>query len=1207
MYHHSKLFSVHWLTFILFSVSQCLHAQNPVWDWADQLKMPAGTELTEIKPMSNGDWVVAGYVKNSPVVFMDSTFYPENYQGTDTAQGGFVVIRVDSLGNLRWFKLYGSHSFFPNQPHLATDTSGNIIFSFYTFLPTRFSATVTNSHRFGVVKLSGQGEVLNIWNPPVPYTGYIDTIVSVKTDLTGNVFVAWRGYSGYYDIGFSFPPTDSENIIDGYLVKLSPQLLPLWAKQLPTFETATSVVKQNGDCVIQGFFQNPVPDWNLNQSQSQPSSILVTYSNSGQVLSATTFYNDQYPLTHLSERPGGGLNGAGFFYKQEQGSFSFAHKVIRFGANGRVDWAREVLTHQNDYNVSPGFFQKPDGSMLVSGPFSGYVSINGQLFLPNNSNEKFYSAQFNEEGNVDWVSFAGGYGIASSQNGTIAVTGSFLGNLEIENLGNLVSSGAGDGFIASAGRFQNLAKNKISGTIFLDSLQNCTKDAGEPLIENWLVHFSPQDAYLITDSSGYFEAFVNQGTFQIQAQPPYPLRSFFTDTTCFPLGRTVVLDTLGVEIADQNFPVNANDFNNYFCNQASINVSMGFVRPCVNTQFTINYQNHKYIFYDSVVIEILLPELLMYVSSSQPFSSMGDNRFRLTLRNIPPLGSDIVQVVAQVDCQAVNFVGLSQCVQVNLLGVNPCLPPPGSNWDGVELKAGAECVDDAVIRLWVANTSSENMADSVEYRIYNTQGLAFTGKLKLAAEDSLVLLIPAGGQSLRIEVDQTEGHPGGRWTSATVENCGIGNFRSGPGLQTLMPTYDALEVIGFAEACSIVTNSLDPNDKLGTPIGLGEFGAIDVGIPLNFQIRFQNTGNDTAFRVVLVDTLSSVWDLSTFRETGHSHTCRWKIEGLDNQTLKVWFDPILLPDSTTNRAASEGYFSYSVAPKQGLPLGTQLTNEADIYFDFNEPVRTNTTLHTLGLPIAPDSSKIRPVVCQDDSLWAFAGFDQSLCGPDSVVIQAEQPAGTIGFWTVYSGQNLIQDPGSALTYFSRIEPGSYSFEWRVYGCSSSVADSSGLAIYPALNTPSIALKDPTHLEAIFTGSPTEFEWRLNDTWLPENRPVLEVFESGDYTVRMSEHYCWSSFSDAFNLSLYQSPTFEVVCFPNPTTGEFAISIQADGQTSVEVWLFDLRDQLIFNEVIEINSQGKGFTLANISGLSQGLYLLVVKGDGEKIRKKIRLD
>jgi hypothetical protein len=44
---------------------------------------------------------------------------------------------------------------------------------------------------------------------------------------------------------------------------------------------------------------------------------------------------------------------------------------------------------------------------------------------------------------------------------------------------------------------------------------------------------------------------------------------------------------------------------------------------------------------------------------------------------------------------------------------------------------------------------------------------------------------------------------------------------------------------------------------------------------------------------------------------------------------------------------SSGMFVYSVKTKKNLPLGTQIKNKAAIYFDYNAPIITNTTLNTL--------------------------------------------------------------------------------------------------------------------------------------------------------------------------------------------------------------------------------------------------------------------
>jgi hypothetical protein len=94
------------------------------------------------------------------------------------------------------------------------------------------------------------------------------------------------------------------------------------------------------------------------------------------------------------------------------------------------------------------------------------------------------------------------------------------------------------------------------------------------------------------------------------------------------------------------------------------------------------------------------------------------------------------------------------------------------------------------------------------------------------------------------------------------------------------------------------------------------------------------------------DTLSPWFDPTTLQVGAASHDFTWNMR-LGN-ALSFRFDNILLPDSNTNEAASHGFIQFRIQPKKDAPLGTLLENSASIYFDFNTPVVTNTTFHTLG-------------------------------------------------------------------------------------------------------------------------------------------------------------------------------------------------------------------------------------------------------------------
>ncbi len=136
-----------------------------------------------------------------------------------------------------------------------------------------------------------------------------------------------------------------------------------------------------------------------------------------------------------------------------------------------------------------------------------------------------------------------------------------------------------------------------------------------------------------------------------------------------------------------------------------------------------------------------------------------------------------------------------------------------------------------------------------------------------------------------------------------------------------------------------VTGSYDPNDKQEEHNGFVSLLEVQNAIYLNYTIRFQNTGNDTAFTVIVRDDLDDKLDLSTFEMTGASHTYQLKIK--DGKYLEWKFNNILLADSVHNEPASHGYITYRIKPKTNLVVGEIISNTASIYFDFNAPIETN--------------------------------------------------------------------------------------------------------------------------------------------------------------------------------------------------------------------------------------------------------------------------
>lgn len=155
------------------------------------------------------------------------------------------------------------------------------------------------------------------------------------------------------------------------------------------------------------------------------------------------------------------------------------------------------------------------------------------------------------------------------------------------------------------------------------------------------------------------------------------------------------------------------------------------------------------------------------------------------------------------------------------------------------------------------------------------------------------------------------------------------------------------------EECTITNNkknirricvgSYDPNDKTAFPTGNTDTAIKEI----SYLVRFQNTGTAPARNVVIEDVIDPNFDLTTLNIYKTSHKSEIYVD--DNRKMYVKFPNIMLPDTGSDYEGSQGYVMYSLKLKNKLPIGTVLKNTAHIFFDFNDPIITNTTINTIVL------------------------------------------------------------------------------------------------------------------------------------------------------------------------------------------------------------------------------------------------------------------
>ena len=111
------------------------------------------------------------------------------------------------------------------------------------------------------------------------------------------------------------------------------------------------------------------------------------------------------------------------------------------------------------------------------------------------------------------------------------------------------------------------------------------------------------------------------------------------------------------------------------------------------------------------------------------------------------------------------------------------------------------------------------------------------------------------------------------------------------------------------------------------------------------------------------DTITGLLDMSTFESGISSHDYVLDIE--EENILVFTFNDILLPDSTIDLTGSNGFVEFKISLSPTVVPDDVIENTAAIFFDFNEPVITNTVFHSIATPVVFRVSAVE--ICANES------------------------------------------------------------------------------------------------------------------------------------------------------------------------------------------------------------------------------------------------
>jgi uncharacterized repeat protein (TIGR01451 family) len=563
----------------------------------------------------------------------------------------------------------------------------------------------------------------------------------------------------------------------------------------------------------------------------------------------------------------------------------------------------------------------------------------------------------------------------------------------------------------------------VKGKVIKNENNDCLENPNEAPLQGNVVYSEPGFDFGSTNAAGEFAFQVDSGTHTLRQIITNSIPALLNIQYC-PVGN----QGIPVVVSGSEDTVSSGVFINEVktCPVLTIFASSSLLRPCRNSTLQISIYNVGTAASDSEWVHIKFPPERLLKSASLIFDYNAiDSTYRFKIGPIQPNAFTSIFIRDSIICNTL-LMGKILCVKVVIPNAPVCLTQV-PNWDGVDLNVASKCENNQT--KFILRNNGAGMMNSSQYQIYLNENLVYQAPFQLAAGTQMSVTMPSTTPAgfVRFKVPQSANHPLSTFTSAEA-NCSTGQSTNG-----MFPPPDESPLVDIE--CAMVRNSYDPNDKQVFPTGWGADGNVEPGTEFKYTIRFQNTGNDTAFKVVLIDTLDQDLDIASLQIGNGSHPFTFKVSGKGRPVFTWTFDNILLPDSNTNLEGSNGFVTFSIRPKSGLALGTRLENFVDIYFDYNDPVRTNTTVNTLWVPTL--DAGVVDTVFVTSTKKPFAEKDLSIFpNPTKGKLEVNVPeAGVLQLYNT-KGEAVLTtrlEEGQQVLNFSQLPKGLYLIQFRNSG------------------------------------------------------------------------------------------------------------------------------------------------------------------------------
>ncbi len=959
-----------------------------------------------------------------------------------------------------------------------TDKNGNFFITGHFEGAVNFGDTVltTQNHRdFYLAKYNPQGQL--IWARSAFNSGHAGKMMTeeggtLALDSKGNVYATLKIYHSYgenedWEVSFSPGITLPEQSGSGsYLAKFDKGGSAKWVKKLPfsahlnfqmdtdyednlilsmelnennpyNIEAGKGVLKFSSDFDLlwAKSFPGSLPFFKLKKNgefylfgNSYPNATIAYYNKSGNRKWGNNFEGDNgnQIISNIKDI-GYDLQGNTFISGYNPTDSHLNIFVAKLNAVGNLEWARTGISGSDEISLEVDSL----GNSYLNFNYWETAKIENHTFRAEDGKKGTLVAKYDYAGDFSWAYSVPGLSVAPNgmsitQNHDIYLSGTLTEDIKL-NGELLTAKGETNIFLAKLSDTSSyFNRNLVRGKSYFDKNKNNIFDEGDEPVRDNIIKAEPGPVYARSDQNGNYYLFLDKGNYSIEQIIPEFKGKRITQT--FP-AQPHELNLSGTEADTAGFDF-AHDVQ--LSPHLSVDVSSSRFRRCFKNTTVVEYCNEGFAAAENVQIELEYPDYVIPVSSDFHWSSKNGKKLTFNIGTLLAQQCKRIILTDSVMCGNESIRGLTQCIKATITPVPTT--PPDPEWDESDIVLSAECKDNGFVRLNLQNNGNGDMADSAVFKIFLQEDLSYTGRYKLKKGENMSLNVLANGKPLHLEAELSPFHPQKKSVSISIHGCDEdGNPLVEHTFTNQFPQNDDQD--HYEISCMEIIDSYDPNDKQVIPAGISANHYVKEGSLLEYTIRFQNTGTDTAYTVVITDFLDPNLDISSLHVSLSSHPVKWDLSGEEQANITWRFSNINLPDSTTNEKASHGFVKFKIRPKEEAGFGTAIKNKAAIYFDYNSPIITNETLTTLGIPESPSEEELTFQNCNVAvTLAQEEDVEVILCESNTIKLSRQARDTGRGRWRVIKGHAKIVDQYSHNTTAEDISYGENIFQWEVSYC-----------------------------------------------------------------------------------------------------------------------------------------------------------------------------